>query len=162
MAEVERDLQSSSGPISSLQQIAQVHVRTAHECLQGWRLYHIPGQPGPVPGHPHSFWMFRGNCPFQYVPFASGLVTGHHWNELGFVLCVPSLRVFLRIEKIPLNLLFSRRNSSSSFSLSSQKRCSDPFIIFMSLCWTLSSSISYFAVENSELNPKLQVWPHWG
>lgn len=82
MAEVERGLWSSSDPTSSLQQIAQVHVQTVFEHVQGWRLYDIPGQSGPVPGHPHSEKVFldvqREPPEFQHVPIASGPVTGHH------------------------------------------------------------------------------------
>ena len=44
----------------------------------------------------------------------------------------------------PLSLLFSRLNSPSSFSLSSQERCSSPLIIFVALLWTHSNRSTSF------------------
>ena len=37
-----------------LQQAAQDHVLMAFDCLQGWRLYHLPEQHVPVLSHLHS------------------------------------------------------------------------------------------------------------
>lgn len=55
------------------------------------------------------------------------------------VLAVGSLQVFMGIEEIPQSLLFSRLSSPSSFSLSSQERCSRLFSIMKTLCLTLST-----------------------
>lgn len=38
---------------------------------------------------------------FQFEPSTSGSVAGHHWPEPGFILCAPSLQVFIYIDEIP-------------------------------------------------------------
>lgn len=43
------------------------------------------------------------------------------------------------MDKISLKLLLSSLNSSSSLSCSIHVRCSNPSVIFMAFCWTLSS-----------------------
>ncbi|KAK4826848.1 hypothetical protein QYF61_011716 [Mycteria americana] len=49
------------------------------------------------------------------------------------------LKVLLCIDKTSLSLVSSRLNGPSSFSPSSYVRCYKPLIIFVALCWTLSS-----------------------
>lgn len=53
----------------------------AFEHLQRWRLYNLPGQPVPVPGHPHSENVYpdvqRQPPVFQVVPITAGPLTGH-------------------------------------------------------------------------------------
>ena len=66
MVEVGRHLLSSSSPNAllkqgQLQQVAQDHVQSGFEYLQGWRLHNLSGQPIPVSGHPH------GKNVFSYV-----------------------------------------------------------------------------------------------
>ena len=102
-----------------LEPVAQDCVQSAFEYLQGWRLHNLPKQPVTltvktvVPD-------VQSQLPvFQFVPIASGPGTGHHWEEPHFFLFAPSLQVLLYIDNIPLSLLFSRLNSSSSLSLSS-------------------------------------------
>lgn len=47
--------------------------------------------------------MVKKECPvFQFVPMASGSVSGHHWKEPGSVLFAPSFQVFIHIDKFPL------------------------------------------------------------
>jgi len=66
---------------------AQDHVQMAFEHLQGRRLHHLPGQPVPVLGPPHSDKVFadvqREPPGYRFVPVASGPVTGHCWKEPG-------------------------------------------------------------------------------
>lgn len=38
---------------------------------------------------------------FQFVPIASGLVTGHLWKEPGSIPLAPSLQVLMHIDEIP-------------------------------------------------------------
>lgn len=59
MAERGKDLSRSSWKMFTLQQAyleqaAQHHVLMASEYIQGWRLYHLPGQPVLVLSHLHS------------------------------------------------------------------------------------------------------------
>lgn len=58
------------------------------------------------------------------------------------------------IEQIPLSL-FSRPNSSTILSLSSQKRCSSLFIIFMALCQPSPSMPSTHALGTPALGTPL-------
>jgi len=80
-------------------------VQAASECLQGWRLHHFSGEHVPGLGYLHSENVFpdaqREPPLFQFVPIASGLVTGHHWEEPGCIFFTPCLQVFIYIDKIP-------------------------------------------------------------
>ena len=87
MVEVERDLLKSPAPTHLLKQghlelVAQDHVQMAFKYLQVWRLDSLPGQPVPVLTHLHSERglpdVERESPVFQFVPVASGPVTGHH------------------------------------------------------------------------------------
>ena len=93
MAEVGRDLWKSSGPtpllkLGHLKPVAQGHVQTAFEYLQGGRLHNLSGQTLPVLSHPHSKNVFpdvqREPPVLQFLPIASDSGTGYH----------PSLPVF--------------------------------------------------------------------
>lgn len=61
------------------------------------------------------------------------------WKGPGSILFTSCLQAFIDIADVPRALLFSRLSSHSSLSLSSCKRRSRPFIIFVALCWTLPS-----------------------
>ena len=84
------------------------------------------------------FLKFRGNLLFQSVPVASCPVTALQ-KKPGSDLFSLFFQILVYIGKQSLSLLFSRLTSSSSLSLPSYEWCSRPFIIFMDLCWTLSS-----------------------
>ena len=138
-----------------LEPAAQEHIQTASEYLQGWRIHNLPRQPVPVLDHPHSDKVFphvqREPPMFQFVPIASGPVTGHHRAEPGSIYLAPLLQVLINTDEIPLSLLFSRLNSLSSFSLSSQESCSCPFVSLVARRWTLSSmsmSLLYWGAQN--------------
>lgn len=75
-----------------------------------------------------------------------------------FRLAVGSLRVFMGIEEIPQSLLFSSLSSPSSFSLSSQERCSRPFSIFMTLCLALSTMCSSHTFREKWGKPGFWTW----
>lgn len=70
---------------------------------------------------------------FEFVPIASGPVPGHHWKEPGHVFFGLSFQVFIHINRIPLNLPFTRLSSPNFLSLSSYDRCSSPLIIFVAI-----------------------------
>lgn len=86
-----------------------------------------------------------------FVPIAFCSSAGYHCEESGsafFTLnCSPQL--FIHIEMIPLNLLFSSLNSP--FSLSSCDRYSSPLVFFVALRWTctsISMSLLYWGIQN--------------
>ena len=62
--------------------VVQEHVQMAFEYLQGGRLHNLSGQPVPVLSNPHSKKVFpdvqTGPPVFQFVPIASGPVSGHY------------------------------------------------------------------------------------
>nr|XP_009479083.1 PREDICTED: transmembrane protein C5orf28 homolog [Pelecanus crispus] len=79
----------SSSPSPLLKQahvepVAQHHVQTAFEYLQGCRLPNLSGQPVPVHSHHHRenvFPYIQEEPPvFQSVPVASCPVSGHRWK----------------------------------------------------------------------------------
>jgi len=106
------------------------------------------------------FLIFRQSllC-FIFVPIAFGPVTGHHWKAPGSILFAPSLQVFQHFDKIPLSLLFSRQNSLSSLSLSSQETCSTACITLVALC-SLQRVHGSLVLGSLALDPVLQMQPH--
>jgi len=58
------------------------------------------------------------------------------------------------------SLLFSRLDKPSSFSVSSQERCSSLLIIFMALLWTLSKSSTSFLCWGSQTQMQYSRWVH--
>jgi len=147
--EVGRDLWRASGPTSLIKQghhlelVVQDPVQLAFDYLQGWRLHDFSGQPVPVLGHLHSEKVFPdvqkeppvfGLCPLPLILLLGTTVKSLSSSSLH------SPSIFVYTAEILLSLLFSRLNSPSSLSLSSQERCSTPFSIFVGLHWTFSSS----------------------
>ena len=63
----------------------------------------LSGKPVQMLSHLHSRKVFpdveREPPVFQFVPTASGPVTGHHWEEPGSTLFSPSLQVFIHSDK---------------------------------------------------------------
>ena len=55
---------------------------------------------------------------FQFVPIASCLVTGHHWEKFGSIFFSPLIRHLYTLVRPPLHFLFSRPNSLNPLSLS--------------------------------------------
>lgn len=86
------------------------------ERLCRWRLHNRPGQPMPVLGHSHREKVFpdvQETPPvFQFMPIASGAVTGHHWAEPGSVLFAFSPWVLYMLEKSLLSLHSSKAKQS--------------------------------------------------
>jgi len=87
MIDVKRELLRSSGPHlllkpDHLEQVAQHHVQTAFQYLQGWRFHILSGIPVLVLIHSHSEDVFsdvqREPPVFHFVPVAFGPVTVHH------------------------------------------------------------------------------------
>ena len=158
MFDIGRDLWRSPGPTPL------PRWQTAFEHLQRRRLHNLPGQPVPVLSQPHSKKAIpdvqRDPPVFQFVPIASGPVTGHQWKEPGSILFAPSLQEFMYTNKVPLNLLFSRLNSRSSLSLSSPKMLQS----LHHLGGPLLDSLQYVHVSlvlgSPALDTVLQMWPH--
>ena len=72
----------------------------------------------------------------------------------------PPFRPFYTLIRSPLSLLFTRLNSPSLLSLSSEERCSSASDIFMALCWTLSRtciSLLYRAAQNRTQCPRCGI-----
>jgi len=102
------------------------------------------------------------------------------WNLLCFTVCpLPFLPSWGTTEKSlalsslhsPFRYLYTLRESPQAFfslnstscpSFSSQENCSTPFIIFVALYWTFSSSSISLILESPDT--VLQVWPYqcWG
>lgn len=90
------------------------------------------------------------------------------WNFLGFNLYTLSLVLLvgtiicsyqdsMHIDHILLSLFFSMLNHPYSHNLSSCERCSNPLIIFASLCWTLSItslSLLHWRAQNWTLHSR--------
>ena len=59
----------------------------------------------PMLSHPYSKKAFpnvqKEPPVLQFVPIASGSVTGNQWKEPGSILFAPSIQVFIFINKIP-------------------------------------------------------------
>lgn len=73
----------------------------------------------------------------------------HHGKAAGSSFFVPSLQVQIHIEKISPSLL---PFSLNSLSLSSQERCSNPFIILVAIHWgpsSMSRSFLYWGAQYS-------------
>lgn len=110
------------------------------------RLHNLSGQPLSMFHHLHSkksaSWSSEGtSCASHCLLFWYWALLIRAWL---FPLCsLP--QVFIDSDDIPLGLLFFRLNSLSSVILSSQERCSNLVIIFMSLCWTLSSMCMFIS-----------------
>jgi len=89
---------------------------------------------------------------FQFVPIASGPVTGHHWKQPGCILFAPSFRVFIYADEIPPDpSLLQAEQSLLPQPFLIQERCSGSFIILVALHWTLSSmsmSLLHWKAQN--------------
>lgn len=82
--------------------------------------------------------MLRGKIMgFSLYPLPLVLLTGHHHEEHGSIIFAPSIQVFICTDEMPLSFLLSKLNRHSSSSLSSQEGCSNLFISFEVLFWTL-------------------------
>jgi len=122
---------------------------------QGWWpqatgrwLWSIPAEGGSGPPWAvTAWWKVSPGAPrappvFQCMPTAPGPGTGHRWGSAHPSSSESPFRCLHTLVGFPLSLLFSRLNSPSSLSVSSQERRSSPFIIFVALRWTLSSLCS--------------------
>lgn len=89
--------------------------------------------------------LFRQHLLCFSLSIVSSSITEHHWKEPDSIIFSPSLQVFINGAEILPNLLFSRLNSPSSLSPSSQEGCSNPFIIFVALSVGLSQVNSHLA-----------------
>lgn len=157
MVEFERHLCKSSC-LLCLNLVTQVHVHTAFEHLQRWRLQDLSRQLVGVLDHPPSHKVFpdaQGVPLFHSVPSVSAPATGCFREEPGPVIFAASLQVLICIDEMPLSLLFSL-DSPSSPSHSSQET-------FQSLhhFWEpLLGSLQHLHVLGSpDLNTALLVWP---
>lgn len=74
---------------------------------------------------------------FQFVHITSSPITSHHWEESGSIFFTILLQLSIFVDKMPLSVLFSRLNSSLSFS--SCSKCSKPLNIIVDLQWPCTS-----------------------
>ena len=156
MAGVGRDLRRLASPASLLKQgpleeVARDPMKMAFERLQGLRFHSLSGQPLAVLWHPHTRKVVpsvQTQFPlFSLVPAASRPTTGQHRRGPGAILFTPYPQLFFSTDKIPpISLRSSRLHRPSSPSLSSQQRCSSPFLILVALCCTHSTSFIYLVL----------------
>lgn len=87
--------------------------------------------------HPPNKVVFKIKCNFLYFSLCplSLILSGRFCLHLFYF----PHQAFIHVDKMPLTLLSSRLNVSSSLSICSYDRCSSPLIIFVLLCWTHSS-----------------------
>lgn len=138
MVDVGKHIWRSSCPTQLLKQGHQAIascVQVAFEYVQGWSLHQIPEELG----YPFRKKVFHDVQSLLCVSVCPLPVTGHHWEHPGSTLFASSLQIFILTDDFPPRLLFPRLNSHSFLSLSSSLRCSRFLIIFLALCWTLSS-----------------------
>jgi len=115
----------------------------AFEYLQRWRLHCLSGLPVQclvTLTVQTCFLMFGGNL-LCFILCLLTLVLSLGTTEKSLAassLCSP-FRYLYTLMRSHQSLLFSRFNSPSSLSLSLSERCSSALIIFVALCWTLSS-----------------------
>ena len=60
--------------------------------------------------------------------------------------------------RFPCSILYFRLNKISSFTLSSQERCSSPLIIHEALLWTLSKSLTSFLCWGPQTSMQYSRW----
>lgn len=152
VVEVGRDIWKSSGPAPCLGRDTKSHLPRSMSRQLISISSQLSGQSVPVLPHLHSGKLLpdvQTKPPvFQFVPMASGPVSGYHWKEPSLVLIATSLQVFMfrylcTFIRFPLCLYFSRLNSLSLLSLSSYLGCI--------LCWTpsgTSTSLLYWVAQN--------------
>lgn len=91
---------------------------------------------------------------FHFLPVPFWPVTGHSWEAWHCLLYSPS-QTFSHIDKILLNLLFYRLNST--ITLSSCVRCLSPLMIFAALHWNCSRTSNFLALGSPALETVIQV-----
>lgn len=108
--------------------VAQDHVQTTFQDLQAETLHHLTGQPVTFTVK-YYLLMCQGSscvsvcaCGIRFCPWAPLKRAQIH------PLCMPH-QVFLYINELPFEQCSSRLSSTSTPGLSTQKRCSSPFVI---------------------------------
>lgn len=102
----------------------------------GDSLHNFAGQIMTVLSHPHSKNVFPGvhkehavsDCAHQLLSITCS------------IFITPALQVFVHIYEVPLNLLFSVLNISSSHNFPLHNLCPNPLVTVMGLHWSLSCS----------------------
>ena len=129
-------------------------------CLQGWGFHNLSGQPVPVPHHPYCkkhISPIQSKSPFflfENISPCSVIADPAKEPVLSYSLSLDTER--------PLSGLpgaFSRLNSPSSLHLSSQGRCSIPWIIFEALLVILQQVCVPPVLRSPCLGAVLQVKP---
>jgi len=92
-------------PPCLLSHVLKCPIYTAFEPLQGWGLYHRPGQPGPIPEHSCSkdiFSNIQSKPPLmQLEAIASRPIAGYLGEETNPCLTTPSCQEAVESEKVP-------------------------------------------------------------
>ena len=129
-------------------QAAQSHIQPGLECLQGWGIHSLLGQPVQ---YVTTLWgknfllITNLNLPcLSLKPFPLVLSLPTFVNSRSLSCLYAPFKYWKATMRSPLNLLYSKLNKASSLSLSSQERCSSPLTILVALLWTHSkSSVSF-------------------
>ena len=127
-----------------LEQAAQRPVQTYLEHLPRQSFHHLSGQPIPVLHYPYSKILLL-HIQYKFPLFQMEIISPCPMTADPAKESVPfSLIASLQILSVATmgsahNLLFTRMNSPSSLSLSSQGKCSIPWIIFVTPLWICSN-----------------------
>ena len=126
---------------------AQSHMQPGLECLQGWGIHNLLGQPVPVRHHPLGEKLLPNIQPtsplsqFKTIPPCPIAI---HPRKQPSCLYAAFKHHWKATMRSPWSLLFSKLNKPSSLNLSSEERRSSPLIILVALLWTRSKSSTSF------------------
>ena len=115
-----------------LDQDAQNHIQPGLECLQGWGIHNLLGQPVPVC---HFLLISNLNflCPsLKPFPLVLLLSFGVNSHSSSSSLYSP-FKYWKATVRSAWSLLFSKLNKPHSLKFFSQERCSSPLIILVAL-----------------------------
>ena len=123
-----------------LDQVTQECLQVGSECLQRRKPHNLSGQPIPVFCYPHReevFSCLRGN---SYIPVCTHCPLYCCWMSLTRAWIHPPDTLYILKNVNEVISVSSPSYRDPAPSASPHKRYSTPLIIFMALCWTLSSS----------------------
>ena len=115
-------------------QAAQGHIQPGLECLRGWGIHNLLGQPVSVRHHPLGQKLLSNIQPkrplslFKTIPPCP--ITMHPRKQPFPLLFYSPFKYWKGTMRSHQNLLFSTLNKPRSLNLSSLDRCSSPLITF--------------------------------
>lgn len=164
ITDVGRDLlraTSQTSPLKQdqLQQVAQDCIQPSFEYVQQWRLHNLSGKTVSVTTFMVKKYFCFSWC-FSLCPLALFLSVGTTEKNLSVSSQIPFTRHLYTFMRHPLSLLFSRVNRPSSLKVSSYKRSSSSFTVFIVLHWTqISNSVSflYWRTQNWTQDSRIRL-----